>query len=101
MKLRGSGLFRTAIIAGGAYLLGARAGRERYDQIIDETKSLKNKAQERFRGRSNGASWEGASASNADSASEPEPLGTVRIDEPEGANAAPRPDSLKSAPPIH
>lgn len=96
MKTRGSGsgLIRTAIIAGGAYLLGARAGRERYDQIIEKTKSLKHKTQERFGGPSDGASWEGTSISNADSASVPKPLGTVHLDEPSGDEVAARPDSL-------
>ena len=94
MKMRGSGLFRTAIIAGGAYLLGARAGRERYDQIVEKTKSLKHRTQERLSGRSDGASWEGTATSNADSAGVPKPLGTVHIDEPAGGEVAARPDSL-------
>jgi hypothetical protein len=33
-KKRRGGLVRTAIVGGGAYLLGTRAGRERYDQIM-------------------------------------------------------------------
>ena len=33
-KKRRGGLIRTAVIGGGAYLLGTRAGRERYDQIV-------------------------------------------------------------------
>ena len=94
MRMRGSGLFRTAIIAGGAYLLGARDGRERYDQIVEKTKSLKHKTQERLAGRSDGASWEGTITSNADSTSVPRPLGTVRLDEPAGGEVAARPDSL-------
>lgn len=33
-KKRRGGFVRTVIVAGGAYLLGSRAGRERYDQIM-------------------------------------------------------------------
>lgn len=33
-KKRRGGLVRTAIVGAGAYLLGTRAGRERYDQIM-------------------------------------------------------------------
>jgi hypothetical protein len=33
-KKRRGGLVRTVVVAGGAYLLGTRAGRERYDQIM-------------------------------------------------------------------
>ena len=94
MRMRGSGLFRTAIIAGGAYLLGARAGRERYDQIVEKSKSLKHKTQERLSGRSDDASWEGTVKPNADSASMPRPLGTVHLDESAGGEVAARPDSL-------
>ncbi|QRV02290.1 hypothetical protein JTE88_00565 [Arcanobacterium phocisimile] len=35
-------LFRTLIIAGGAYVLGAKAGRERYEQIMDLAQQLWN-----------------------------------------------------------
>ncbi|USR79509.1 hypothetical protein [Arcanobacterium pinnipediorum] len=35
-------LFRTLIIAGGAYVLGAKAGRERYEQIVDFAEKLWN-----------------------------------------------------------
>ena len=38
-------LLRTVVIGGGAYLLGTRAGRERYDQIMEKARSLMNKAQ--------------------------------------------------------
>lgn len=44
-KPRRGRLLRTAVIGGGAYLLGTRAGRERYDQIVEKAKSLTNKAQ--------------------------------------------------------
>jgi len=33
-KKRRGGMLRTVVIGGGAYLLGTRAGRERYDQIM-------------------------------------------------------------------
>jgi DNA-binding MarR family transcriptional regulator len=39
-KRRGRLLSLVAI--GGAYLLGAKAGRERYDQVVDKAKSLKS-----------------------------------------------------------
>ena len=44
-KPRRGRVLRTLVIGGGAYLLGTRAGRERYDQIVDKARSLKNKAQ--------------------------------------------------------
>lgn len=44
-KPRRGRLLRAAVIGGGAYLLGTRAGRERYDQIMDKAKSLTNRAQ--------------------------------------------------------
>ena len=44
-KPRRGRFIRTVVIGGGAYFLGTRAGRERYDQIMDKVKSLTNKAQ--------------------------------------------------------
>ncbi len=38
-------MLRTLVIGGGAYLLGTRAGRERYDQIMSKVRSIKDKAQ--------------------------------------------------------
>lgn len=38
-------MLRTVVIGGGAYLLGTRAGRERYDQIVEKVRSLMSKAQ--------------------------------------------------------
>lgn len=90
------GILRLAVIAGVAYVLGTRAGRERYDQIMDKAKSLKHQAHERLGERSNGDSWEGrASTSSTTSASVPAPLGTVQADEPTTSqgDAASRPDS--------
>ena len=40
-KRRGR-ILRLIAVGGGAYLLGARAGRERYDQIVDKAKRLKS-----------------------------------------------------------
>ena len=77
------GVLRTVVIAGVAYVLGTRAGRERYDQIMDKAKSLKSRAHERLGERSNGDSWEGRASTptSTTSASVPAPLGTVRTDE--------------------
>ncbi len=44
------GLMRLAIVGGGAYVLGTRAGRERYDQL----KSWASDARNRVQGGSNG-----------------------------------------------
>ncbi|MEX1265260.1 MAG: hypothetical protein WEE66_15265 [Actinomycetota bacterium] len=50
-KPRRGRLLRTAVIGGGAYLLGTRAGRERYDQIVEKAKSLTNRSRSRTRRR--------------------------------------------------
>jgi len=42
-KRRGR-LLRAAVIGGGAYLLGARAGRERYEQIVQKARDWKRAA---------------------------------------------------------
>jgi len=57
---RRSRIMRTIVIGGGAYVLGTRAGRERYDQIVEKTRSLGSKAQGRMnRGSSSESpSWE-------------------------------------------
>jgi hypothetical protein len=49
VKRRG-GLIRTAIVAGGAYVLGAKAGRERYDQMRSWFRSMKD--------RTTGETWD-------------------------------------------
>jgi septal ring factor EnvC (AmiA/AmiB activator) len=54
-KRRGR-LLRTIVIGGGAYVLGTRAGRERYDQIVEKVRSLSASARERATGESR--SWE-------------------------------------------
>ena len=38
-KPRRGRLLRTVVVGGGAYLLGTRAGRERYDQIMNKMRS--------------------------------------------------------------
>lgn len=53
---RSVSLFRTAMVAGGAYVLGARAGRARYQQIVDRTRSLTDLAKRKFAG--DGGGWE-------------------------------------------
>jgi hypothetical protein len=40
VKVRKTGLFRVLVIGGGAYLLGAHAGRERYDEVVRWGRSL-------------------------------------------------------------
>jgi hypothetical protein len=40
VKVRKTGLFRVLLIGGGAYLLGAHAGRERYDEVVRWGRSL-------------------------------------------------------------
>ena len=45
---RTSRLLRTAVIGGGAYLLGTRAGRERYDQIMARVNSAKSGVKDRM-----------------------------------------------------
>jgi hypothetical protein len=34
------------VVGAGAYLLGTRAGRERYDQIMEKARSLTNRSQQ-------------------------------------------------------
>ncbi|MDP9299603.1 MAG: argininosuccinate synthase [Actinomycetota bacterium] len=40
VKVRKSGFVRVVLIGGGAYLLGAHAGRERYDEVLRWARSL-------------------------------------------------------------
>jgi hypothetical protein len=40
VKVRKTGLVRVLLIGGGAYLLGAHAGRERYDEVVRWGRSL-------------------------------------------------------------
>ena len=60
-------LLRTIVIGGGAYVLGTRAGRERYDQITEKARSLKTKAQERMNQGPESASWEPGQSSTSPS----------------------------------
>lgn len=50
-------LIRTLVIAGGAYVLGTRDGRERYDQIVRKARSLTESVKRRVQER-NGDTWE-------------------------------------------
>ena len=56
-KRRGR-LLRTIVIGGGAYVLGTRAGRERYDQMVEKARNLTASARERANSESR--SWESA-----------------------------------------
>jgi hypothetical protein len=38
-----SGFLRVAVIGGAAYVLGTRAGRERYDQLLEWVRSMRSK----------------------------------------------------------
>lgn len=70
-KRRGR-LLRTIIIGGGAYVLGTRAGRERYDQIVEKVRGLSAPARDRAAGDTR--SWESstpAAGVNPTAASEP------------------------------
>jgi len=40
VKVRKTGFVRVLLIGGGAYLLGAHAGRERYDEVLGWARSL-------------------------------------------------------------
>ena len=51
VKVRGRRpLLRVVVIGAGAYVLGARAGRERYDEILAWARSLRDRAQDRAGG---------------------------------------------------
>jgi DNA-binding MarR family transcriptional regulator len=63
-KRRGR-IIRTLVIGGGAYLLGTRAGRERYDQIVEKLRTMKTSVQDPQRSSDDQAPWQ---ASNPDSA---------------------------------
>ncbi|MET0801199.1 MAG: hypothetical protein ABWZ53_08540 [Actinomycetota bacterium] len=42
-------MLRTLVIGGGAYVLGTKAGRERYDKIMERAGSVKTKMQDRMK----------------------------------------------------
>jgi hypothetical protein len=46
VKKRG-GFLRVVVIGGAAYVLGTRAGRERYDQLVDWARSMRSKMERR------------------------------------------------------
>lgn len=46
VKKKRGGLFRSIIIGGGAYLLGTRAGRERYEQIVEWARRMKDRGRD-------------------------------------------------------
>jgi hypothetical protein len=46
VKKKRGGLVRMAVIGGGAYVLGSRAGRERYEQIVSWARQLKDRGRE-------------------------------------------------------
>jgi hypothetical protein len=43
VKVRKSGFVRVVLIGGGAYLLGAHAGRERYDEVLRWARSMRDR----------------------------------------------------------
>lgn len=49
-------VLRTVVVAGGAYLLGTRSGRERYDQIMEAVRQAAAKVRRRMRGTE--ADWQ-------------------------------------------
>lgn len=51
-------VLRAVIIAGGAYILGTKAGRERYDQIMTKTRSLSGKIRDRMQGNGDPTEWD-------------------------------------------
>lgn len=55
-------LLRTAVIGGGAYLLGTRAGRERYDQIVNAMRSTKDGVRGRVQRPDAGETWQPGSS---------------------------------------
>ena len=61
-KRRGR-VLRAIVIGGGAYVLGARAGRERYDQIVEKVRGLSASARERAAGENR--SWESSTPTGA------------------------------------
>ena len=69
-KRRGR-IVRTIVIGGGAYLLGTRAGRERYDQIVEKMRAMKSSVQDRQRSSDDQARWQVSSPDSARTAMEP------------------------------
>jgi hypothetical protein len=69
-KRRGR-IVRTLVIGGGAYVLGTRAGRERYDQIVGKLRAMKSSVQDRQGSTGDQAPWQSASPGSARIAMEP------------------------------
>lgn len=46
VKKKRGGLIRMVVIGGGAYVLGTRAGRARYEQIVDWAKRMKDRGRD-------------------------------------------------------
>ena len=63
-KRRGR-IIRTIVIGGGAYLLGTRAGRERYDQIVEKLRTMKSSVQDPQRSSDDQAPWQASSPDSA------------------------------------
>lgn len=63
-KRRGR-IIRTLVIGGGAYLLGTRAGRERYDQIVEKLRTMKSSVQDPQRSSDDQAPWQASSPDSA------------------------------------
>ncbi|MGZ8631730.1 MAG: uroporphyrinogen-III C-methyltransferase [Actinomycetota bacterium] len=61
-KKRRGRILRTIVIGGGAYLLGARAGRERYDRVMETARGLKASMQDLNQGGGQG-SWKSGTPS--------------------------------------
>jgi DNA-binding MarR family transcriptional regulator len=68
-KRRGR-IVRTLVIGGGAYVLGTRAGRERYDQIVAKLSAIKTSVQDRQGSTGDQAPWQPASSDSARTAVE-------------------------------
>jgi hypothetical protein len=70
-KRRGR-VLRAIVIGGGAYVLGARAGRERYDQIVEKVRGLSASARERATGENR--SWESATPTGTTTTAASDPV---------------------------
>ncbi len=58
-------IVRTLVIGGGAYVLGTRAGRERYDQIVGKLRAMRSSVQDRQGSAGEQAPWQAASPDSA------------------------------------
>jgi len=69
-KRRGR-IIRTLVIGGGAYVLGTRAGRERYDQIVGKLRAMKSSVQDRQGTTADQDPWQSARPDSARTTMEP------------------------------